>query len=108
MPVMMEMKMALQKITYASSIGETLATLLQGEPEALRLWTNMNRDAIEFWLLTEPILVDTERHLYGIAVELHGRFPQSFIDFHLVNPRHFQDFDVTEIVPTYAEEIRLR
>ena len=100
--------MAFPKVANLSNIGETLVTLLQGKPEALRLWADTNRDEIEFWLLTEPIPIDTERDLYGVATELHDHFPESFIEFHLVNPRHFQDFDVTEIVPTSAQEIRLR
>lgn len=100
--------MAIQNATHSSDIEPVLASMLANEPQAVRLWADRYRGAIEFWLLTEPIPADTERHLYGVATELHEQFPEALIEFHLVNPRHFHNFDITEIVPPAAQEIRLR
>lgn len=100
--------MAVQKVANSSSIGHALTTMLAGESQVKRLWADTYRDCIEFWVLTEPIPLDTERRLYGIPATLYEQFPESSIQFHLINPRYFDDLDVTDIVPASAQELRLR
>jgi hypothetical protein len=65
------------------------------------------QDLVELWLVTAPAEAEGERRLYAAVGDLHTRFPESKVQLHVVNPRYFEDFDLTEIIPPGAEEIRL-
>jgi hypothetical protein len=93
--------------TSEDAMARMLASILQKESVVERLWADSHRDYVEFWLLTAPTTADVERHLYTLSTQMHERYPDAVIRFHVINPRYFEDFDVTEIVPAQASEIQL-
>lgn len=53
-------------------------------------------------MLTGPIDLSIERDLYALVSQLYDRFPTARIEFHLINPRRYEDFDLEAIVPQKA------
>jgi hypothetical protein len=100
--------MAVTDRATLAEIGKTYAEAVRAEPAARQLWVDSHRDYFELWLVTEPIDTDVEDRLYEAELVLHDRFPEAYIRFHILNPRHFDPFEPADLIPPGAEEIPLR
>ncbi len=56
----------------------------------------------EFWVVTEPIDVEVEKRVRRIRHSLYEMFPDSQFEFHLINPRLSESFDLGVFVPEDA------
>ena len=96
----------------ASDVGKTFAELVEEDQSIVGVWARRHRDVFEVWVLTEPISIEYERHLYGMVSVLHDAFPDALIRFHLINPRHFDIADraelLSETLPSNVTPIMIR
>lgn len=99
--------MAISHPVNAHDVGRRFADEVRQDPVAQGVWTRAVRDYIEVWLLTDPIDADTERRLYALDGPLQRWFPNTFINFHLVNPRLFDENTeiLGDVIPSTAEPI---
>jgi hypothetical protein len=100
--------MAVTDRTTLAEIAKTYAAAVQAEPAAKQLWARSHRDYIELWLVTELIEPEVERQLYGAESVIYDRFPDAYIRLHVLNPRYFEPFDLSNLLPPGVEEIPLR
>jgi hypothetical protein len=103
----MVVTMAISQQVTAQDVGLRLADEARQDPVAQGVWARAVRDYIELWLLTEPIDAETERHFYGLSASLDRWFPETYIQFYLVNPRLFSEDTelVGDVIPSTAVSI---
>lgn len=103
----MGMTMAISQEITAHDVGRRLADEVRQDPAAQGVWTRAVRDYIELWLLTDPIDAETERRFYALDAPLQRFFPNTYINFHLVNPRLFDENMelVGDVIPSTAVSI---
>jgi hypothetical protein len=100
--------MAVVNQLTAEYVGRTFAEMVRGEQAVQRLWArHQHRDYFEFWLLTTPIEAETERRIYDAGGALRKQFSEANIRLRILNPRFFDQEDLSEQVPAGAEEIPL-
>lgn len=99
--------MAISQQVTAHDVGSRFAEEVRHVPVVQGVWTRAVRDYIELWLLTEPIDAETERRLYALDGPLQRWFPDTYINFYLVNPRLFdEDTEIIgDVIPSQAEPI---
>lgn len=99
--------MAISQQATAQDVGRRFADAVRQDPVAQGVWTRAVRDYIEVWLLTEPIDAETERRLYGLSASLDRWFPETYIQFYLVNPRLFSEDTelIGDVIPSTAVSI---
>lgn len=100
--------MAVGITATAREMGRRYAEWLRAEHVVRGLWISTRRECVEFWLLTEPIDAEAERHLYAIGAQLYEAFPEAMVRIHLLNPRLFEPGDLTDLLPVGAKSIPLR
>lgn len=98
--------MAVLNPTDASKMAELFAAVIRSASVyggAIELWFRQRGKLSELWLVTEPIDFDREQHFYEASKVLYQRFPDTFIDFRVVNPMLFSPFDISAVIPADAE-----
>ena len=99
--------MTATKPASIENIANAFVNMLRGDSTARRLYGRMHHEVVELWLLTEPIDVDHELRIYRLAAVLDRTFPNSLIEFHLVNPAHFEPFRHDQIIPVDDPNVTL-
>jgi len=90
-----------------AKIARSFAALLRNHPAVQRLWSRRDGDAIEFWVLTEPISRASELSIYQLATTFRERFPGLHPRIHVV---HADLYDTDTFVfhePVGAEPVQL-
>jgi hypothetical protein len=94
----------------AQEIGRLLVETIRDDVAARCIYVQAGRDALEVWVLLEPIGVDAEDRFYEAGAALQRAFPDVVIRFHLVNPRLFApDINLPgDVIPSGAIAIPLQ
>jgi hypothetical protein len=101
--------MAVQQTSIAKEVGHHFAREIGVDPVVEGLFVQGSRP-ITVWLLTAPLNIEDTARYYDASVQLQRAFPDTPIDFHLINPSFFED-DVdlaAHVIPAAAESIDLR
>lgn len=100
--------MAIGQPVTAEEIGRAFAELVRADDAAQRLWIRPWEGDWELWLLTAPVDMRTEGQFQMAAIELEDRFPDTYIELRVINPRHFPTGNPASLIPAGAQEICLR
>lgn len=68
-----------------AEIARGFAALLRNHPAVQRLWSRRDGDAIEFWVLTEPISHASELSIYQLATPFREQFPGLHPRIHVIH-----------------------
>jgi hypothetical protein len=79
-----------------------VAELVRAEPAARSLYYRQTGAVLEFWLLTDPIEIETERRVRNIRRAIFEMFPDMLFEFQLINPRLSEDLDPQVLIPEDA------
>jgi hypothetical protein len=93
--------MAIANSTRAGMVRQ-LAELVRNEPAVRSHYYLQIGDVDEFWLLTEPMDIETERRVRRIRRTIFDSFPDTLFEFHLINPRLSKDLDPSLRIPEDA------
>ncbi len=97
--------MAIDQTIDTKLMAQRYADAVREMPSALDLYYQQYRGVAEFWLVTSPIDVDTELKFYEASNVLYKQFPDTLIDFHVINPDHYAPFDLSMILPKGVSRI---
>ncbi len=99
--------MVIANSIYAADLVRHFAELVREEPAARILYYRQSGEISEFWLITEPIDVETERRVRTIRRALFERFPETLFEFQLINPRLSEDLDPRVLIPGDANIVTM-
>lgn len=88
-------------------MARRFADAVRDMPAARELCYRLLRGVAEFWLITDRIDLDEEASFYAASQILYDQFPETPIDFHVINPTHFSPFDLAAILPHGISRISL-
>ena len=94
--------MAIANSIHAADLVRRFAELARKESSVRSLYYRPSGEVSEFWLLTEPIDVETERRVRQIRHTIFDTFPDTLFEFHLINPRLSEDLDPRVLIPEDA------
>lgn len=99
--------MTTTKPASIEKIGHVFARKVKSDLSVRRLYGRQFQDVAELWFVTASIDMDHELQIYRLAAELDREFPTALIEFHLVNPAHFDPFHLEWIVPTDDPDVKI-
>jgi hypothetical protein len=88
----------------AAGMAETFAEAVRGEPAARTLYFRQWGLVSEFWLVTDPIDLETERRLRQVSNLLYQKFQDALIDFQILNPEILGATEPEAFIPTGASQ----
>jgi hypothetical protein len=102
--------MATTQTTQARELGLCLAEALRDDPVVKSIWVRPVRDVVQLWIETECIDPPTERRLFSVARIIDERFPRTYFEYFLANPRFYEPGTqmVGQVIPRAAELIYRR
>ena len=92
----------------AVDLAAAYAGLVRQEFGPRELWFRQWGPVAQLWLVTETIDRETERRLTRIGRQLYSGFPETLIDFHLLNPRLLEEDDLRAFIPDGAKSLPLQ
>lgn len=90
-----------------AKIARGFAALLRNHPAVQRLWSRRDGDAIEFWVLTEPISRASELSIYQLATPFREQFPGLHPRIHVVHAALYDTDRFAFHEPVGAEPVQL-
>ncbi|HEX5165734.1 MAG TPA: hypothetical protein VFV93_10085 [Thermomicrobiales bacterium] len=96
--------MAVIRQVDAQMIGRLYAEMVEDDPDVQEIYVRPFGDSIEVWMLTSHSNYDAEDAIFDAAVAVQRRVPDTRIDLHVVNPRHYPTTCdlVRDIIPDNA------
>jgi len=99
--------MAVTKKVTAQDLGRAFAKIVRDEPIIHELWVSDHKPEVHFWLVVDPLDMDTQHRLYYLLDPLYARFPDADFQMHVLNPEEHRG-DIHLAIPSFADQIPLR
>ena len=94
--------MVIAKHVSAAEMARRFAEAVKDEPAARQLWFRQLGPLSEFWLVTDPIDLETESRIRKAGRLLSRYFPNALIDFQVINPDLSRSEDQDPRIPSNA------